>query len=104
MCFRHGAKYKKKSWSKEGCSKRAIRGGVCIRHGAKRPAVALCAVEECTNQRAKGGFCKRHYRLMTEAKEKEEDNVGDFEAITNAIDEATKASKKNAERVEIVRV
>eukprot|EP00573_Skeletonema_grethae_P001826 CAMPEP_0201690246 /NCGR_PEP_ID=MMETSP0578-20130828/3711_1 /ASSEMBLY_ACC=CAM_ASM_000663 /TAXON_ID=267565 /ORGANISM="Skeletonema grethea, Strain CCMP 1804" /LENGTH=203 /DNA_ID=CAMNT_0048175169 /DNA_START=6 /DNA_END=617 /DNA_ORIENTATION=- len=102
VCFRHGAKYKKKSCSREGCTRRAIQGGVCIKHGAKRPAVALCAVEGCPNQRAKGGFCRRHYRQMTA--KKEGDNEGDFEAITNAIGEATKASKKNAGRVQIVRV
>eukprot|EP00984_Skeletonema_dohrnii_P034466 scaffold33568_cov93-Skeletonema_dohrnii-CCMP3373.AAC.2 len=98
-CFKHGAKYKKKLCSSEGCKSRAINGGVCQKHGAKR-VVQFCTVEGCKNQRVKGGVCKKHGAVTgqmtaSSVKGEEDEEEGDFEAITNAIGEATKkASKK----------
>ena len=36
VSIRHGAKKKKKSYKHEGCTNQAKKGGVCIRHGAKK--------------------------------------------------------------------
>ena len=36
--------------SKDGCTNQVVKGGVCIRHGAK---VKLCSSEGCTNQAIK---------------------------------------------------
>lgn len=41
----------------ETCMNRAVQGGVCSRHGAKRP---LCQVDECTNQAKKDKLCIKH--------------------------------------------
>jgi hypothetical protein len=43
--------------SVEGCTNHSKRGGVCIKHGAKKKR---CSTEGCTNQVIKGGVCKRH--------------------------------------------
>jgi hypothetical protein len=56
---------KKKYWyecSAEGCTNRAVKGGVCIRHGAK---VKLCSSDGCTNQAKKGGVCIKHGAMWT---------------------------------------
>lgn len=109
VCFRHGAKYKKKSCSIDGCTSRAIQGGVCQKHGAK-VVVHLCNVEGCKNKRVQAGVCKKHGAVTSqtvvkaEVVEEEEDNDGDFEAITNAIGEATKASKNSGGQVKSVAV
>mmetsp|Transcript_22579 Transcript_22579/g.35418 ORF Transcript_22579/g.35418 Transcript_22579/m.35418 type:complete len:204 (-) Transcript_22579:81-692(-) len=55
VCMRHGAKVKR--CSSEGCPNYARLGGVCIRHGAK---VKQCSSEGCTNQARNGGVCRRH--------------------------------------------
>ena len=55
VCIRHGAKVKR--CSSEGCTNQAQKGGVCMRHGAK---VKLCSSEGCTNITKKGGVCMRH--------------------------------------------
>ena len=55
VCVRHGAKVKR--CSREGCSNRAQKGGVCMKHGAK---VKRCRSEGCTNKAQKGGVCVRH--------------------------------------------
>ena len=60
--MKHGAK--KKRCSKEGCTKQAQTGGVCIRHGAK---VKLCSKEGCTNYVVKGGVCIRHGQSSNDA-------------------------------------
>src|SRR5210317_1869431 len=43
--------------SSEGCTNQAVRGGVCIKHGAKHKR---CSSEGCTNQVVKKGVCWRH--------------------------------------------
>eukprot|EP00984_Skeletonema_dohrnii_P012631 scaffold5152_cov79-Skeletonema_dohrnii-CCMP3373.AAC.2 len=43
--------------SAEGCTNKAKRGGVCVRHGAK---VNRCSSEGCPNQVVQGGVCARH--------------------------------------------
>lgn len=83
-----------------------MNGGVCYTHGAKK-VVHYCNVEGCKNIRVQGGVCKKHGAVTSQTsaavkkkkkkkseEEVEEDNDGDedFEAITNAIGEATKAS------------
>jgi len=57
--LKHGAKrkYKRKQCSKEGCTKKSRKGGVCVKHGAK---YKLCSKEGCTKQAKKGGVCIRH--------------------------------------------
>eukprot|EP00984_Skeletonema_dohrnii_P024787 scaffold13923_cov78-Skeletonema_dohrnii-CCMP3373.AAC.3 len=60
-----GAKAKKKVVQKKykkicsdaGCTNLVVKGGVCIRHGAK---VKKCSHDGCTNQAKRIGLCKRH--------------------------------------------
>ena len=56
VCWRHGAKNKKKC-SSEGCGNYAVNGGVCVRHGAK---VKRCSSEGCKSQAQTGGVCMKH--------------------------------------------
>ena len=55
VCVRHGAKVKR--CSSEGCKNQAQKGGVCMRHGAK---VKRCRVEGCTNLIQRRGVCRKH--------------------------------------------
>ena len=59
LCVKHGAKRKRQRYecSIDGCTNHALKGGVCIRHGAK---VKRCSSEGCTNYVVKGGVCIRH--------------------------------------------
>ena len=41
----------------EGCTRQAMKGGVCVTHGARR---RLCTTEGCRNQSVVGGVCVRH--------------------------------------------
>ena len=41
----------------EGCTNFVQKGGVCIKHGAKRKR---CNIEGCKNQVQKRGMCRRH--------------------------------------------
>ena len=50
VCMKHGAK--RKSCSSDGCTNQAIKGGVCWRHGAK---VKQCISDGCSNQAVSGG-------------------------------------------------
>mmetsp|Transcript_23857 Transcript_23857/g.47330 ORF Transcript_23857/g.47330 Transcript_23857/m.47330 type:complete len:116 (-) Transcript_23857:63-410(-) len=36
------------------------KGGVCIRHGAKKQEIKRCSYDGCTNQVQRRGVCKRH--------------------------------------------
>jgi hypothetical protein len=45
--------------SADACTNHAVRGGVCIKHGAKIE-YKRCSVEGCTNHIVKGGVYKRH--------------------------------------------
>jgi hypothetical protein len=51
-----GKRYRK-ICSADECTNQALRGGVCIKHGAK---VKLCSAEGCTNHAKKGGVCWTH--------------------------------------------
>ena len=55
----------RKICSAEGCTNLVVKGGVCIRHGAKRKT---CSSEECTNQAVEGGVCVRHGATWTRKK------------------------------------
>jgi len=55
VCMKHGAKVKR--CSSEGCTNYAVKGGVCMKHGAK---VKRCSSEGCTNYAVKGGVCMKH--------------------------------------------
>ena len=55
VCVRHGAKVKQ--CSSERCTNIVVRGGVCMRHGAK---VKPCSIDGCTNYPQRGGVCIRH--------------------------------------------
>jgi hypothetical protein len=59
VCVRHGAKVKKRRYecSSNGCTNLAQKGGVCRRHGAKHKR---CSSEGCTNVVVKGGVCIKH--------------------------------------------
>ena len=57
VCVRHGAKVK--LCSSEGCTNIVVKGGVCMRHGAKRK-IKRCRIEGCGNQVQNGGVCTRH--------------------------------------------
>jgi hypothetical protein len=50
-------KYSKKRCSADGCANQSIKGGVCVKHGAKRK---ICNSEGCSNRAVKGGVCKKH--------------------------------------------
>ena len=56
VCVRHGASLTKKYCSHEGCTKYAQRGGVCRGHGA---TAKICNHEGCNNNAQKGGVCVR---------------------------------------------
>ena len=60
VCIRHGAK--KKTCSHDGCNNQVVNSGVCTLHGAKRVR-KTCNHEGCTKYSQKSGFCKRHYKL-----------------------------------------
>ena len=60
--FQSGVKRirKNKRCNHEGCKNGAVKGGVCVTHGAKRH-VYICRFEGgCTNQAQKGGVCITH--------------------------------------------
>jgi len=60
VCWKHGANtVAKRCSSEEGCTNYAVKGGVCIRHGAKMNR-NQCSSEGCANIAIKGGVCKRH--------------------------------------------
>lgn len=47
----------RKRCSREGWTNGAVKGGVCITHGA---VVKHCSFEGCANGAKKGGVCRRH--------------------------------------------
>ena len=55
VCVKHGAKVK--LCSSEGCTNQTLKGGVCTKHGAK---VKLCSSEGCSNKAQQGGVCIKH--------------------------------------------
>eukprot|EP00984_Skeletonema_dohrnii_P014794 scaffold6288_cov131-Skeletonema_dohrnii-CCMP3373.AAC.3 len=55
VCIRHGAK--RKQCSSAGCSNQAIIGGLCKKHGGERKP---CSIDRCTNHVVRGGVCIRH--------------------------------------------
>ena len=57
VCVAHGAKTKR--CSQEGCANGAVKGGVCVTHGAKKK-VKRCSQEGCANGAIKGGVCVTH--------------------------------------------
>jgi len=57
VCTRHGAKKYKYICKREGCTNKVIRGGLCVKHGAKR---LICKHEGCTNRRVNKGVCVKH--------------------------------------------
>ena len=57
VCVKHGAKVEYKRCSVEGCTNGVIKGGVCVKHGAK---LKLCSFDGCTTQAKKGGVCVKH--------------------------------------------
>jgi hypothetical protein len=61
VCITHGAKVEVKRCGHEGCDNKVVKGGVCVTHGAKRKR---CSSEGCTNQFVKGGVCVTHGAKM----------------------------------------
>ena len=60
VCVTHGAKLKQCSF--EGCTNQVIKRGVCVTHGAE---TKRCSFEGCTNQAKKGGVCWTHGAKVT---------------------------------------
>jgi hypothetical protein len=54
FCISHGGRHQ---WSHASCSNFAQAGGLCIKHGYKKPT---CSVDGCSNQSVARGLCKRH--------------------------------------------
>lgn len=52
--MRHGAKQSRTTCRYEGCKKMAVRGGVCVRHGAKLAGDPLQATAWSKKQGIKG--------------------------------------------------
>lgn len=52
-------KKKKNTCKTEGCSKYAVKAGVCVAHGANKQ-YKKCDIVECNNFAQKGGVCARH--------------------------------------------
>ena len=50
----------RKRCSQKGCTNQAVKGGVCVTHGAKVRARKQCRIKGCTNQFQKGGVCITH--------------------------------------------
>jgi hypothetical protein len=57
VCITHGAKVTRKCCSHEGCTNYAQKGGVCFTHDAN---TKRCSHEGCTNYPVKGGVCVTH--------------------------------------------
>lgn len=57
VCVKHGANQPK--CRTPGCNKNAKKGGLCIAHGAK-PKRASCSVEGCIKYAVEGGICIKH--------------------------------------------
>jgi hypothetical protein len=55
ICITHGATVKRCSF--EGCANQAQKEGVCVTHGAKKKR---CSHKGCTNQTVVGGVCISH--------------------------------------------
>ena len=55
--MKHGAKVEHKRCSSDGCTNQAVKGGVCVKHGAK---MKRCSSDGCTNKAQKGGVCIKH--------------------------------------------
>jgi hypothetical protein len=55
VCVTHGAMIKRCSF--DGCTNKSKTGGVCITHGSKKKR---CSFEGCTNQAINGGVCITH--------------------------------------------
>ena len=55
--WREANQKNKKLCSADGCTNKVVRGGVCIKHGAKKKR---CSSKGCKNQVQVGGVCKRH--------------------------------------------
>ncbi len=53
----HGARVKR--CSQEGCANGAVKGGVCVMHGANKK-VKRCSQKGCANEAIKGGVCFMH--------------------------------------------
>ena len=61
VCVKHGAKLKPpKRCSIDGCEKYAINNGVCCKHGAKLKPPKRCSIDGCENGAKKGGVCIKH--------------------------------------------
>ena len=57
VCKKHGAKVNRYECRSEGCTNKVVQGGVCIRHGAK---TKRCSWLGCTKKAIQGGVCRRH--------------------------------------------
>ena len=59
VCVTHGAMRKRCTF--EGCNNQAKKGGVCITHGAM---VKHCSFEDCNKNAKKGGVCVTHGAMV----------------------------------------
>lgn len=66
--MKHGAK--RRLCSTEGCTNMVVKGGVCVRHGAKQIR-QTCRWKGCNNVVVQGEVCMRHAaKHVLEGKEK----------------------------------
>jgi hypothetical protein len=73
VCIKHGAKKIRKICSYDGCTNNARgKDGVCIRHGAVVKKRKKCSNDECTNQSKKRGLCTKHYNQIGNNQSNEE--------------------------------
>ena len=63
VCIRHGAK--RKNCKFDDCNNKVKKGGVCRKHGAKE---TKCKFKDCTNNARKGGICRKHGAKATKCK------------------------------------
>jgi len=59
VCIKHGASWAKKICSHDGCTNIVVNRGVCTKHGAKKVR-KTCKHEGCANKRVQGGVCMKH--------------------------------------------
>jgi hypothetical protein len=59
VCIRHGAKYVRKKCSSEGCTRYAQKKGVCIKHGAIMNRSKLSRGDK-KNRKGERGLCQSH--------------------------------------------
>ena len=61
VCITHGAFVERKRCSSKGCTNKVVQGGVCITHGAM---TKRCSFKGCARKAVKGGVCITHGAIV----------------------------------------